>query len=205
MNAINVALISSLLAACAQRTPTQTPANNGFVAGVYVVRIKSATIDRLRPEGVPWHISEPDGTMALVGSVAGLVVGQPDLGAAVGEALSDPGGKPVPPSPFVRLRIGEKVWTTAAIDRSLDPAWNETITVDAREFTGDESFLIWVVDEVDGQLIATSNLSALELFGESKQTVTRFDGAVHTMEVESALLGADGVDAATREDMGRGL
>lgn len=169
--------------------PQQSPApqHPSIHQGVYTITIKSATIAPRRPDGTPWHVSQPDKSALVVAVAAGVAVGNPDLGMKVGEAISEKGGDPLAPIPFVRVKLAGTTWTIAPVGRSYSPAWNESIEINARTLTGDEQVVIQVLDAVDESLLAQGQLRLSQLVARSGQTLTNLQGSVSTLDLEAAL------------------
>lgn len=146
---------SVLLAGCAGRQRGAASNTPSFARGKYALRIISATIDPLREDGSPWHVTKPDQAPALVGAVIGLAAGQPEVGMALGNAIADKGGKPVPPLPAIRVRVTGGEWRSiASAQPTYSPTFENWIEIDATAMTGEEAVVIQVVDAIDGTLIA---------------------------------------------------
>ncbi len=196
-----VALAAVVIGGCSARQHgSKASGDDGFAPGLYVLTVKSATIEKRRPDGSPWHETKPDKTMFVVGALAGLAVGQPELGASVGDALSDPGGAPLPPSAYVRIRALGRTLTTQAVEQSYSPTWNETLGLDARTLTGPESAIIWVIDSTNETLIASGSASITKLLAK-KSSVIELSGSVRGLEVEVVPDSGEGVDDMTRQQM----
>ena len=197
-----VALVAVVGGCSARQHGSTATDDHGFTPGLYVLTVKSATIEQRRPDGSPWHETKPDKTMFVVGALAGLAVGQPELGASVGDALSDPGGEPLPPSAYVRIRALGRTLTTQSVEQSYSPTWNETLALDARALSGQESAIIWIIDSTNETLIASGSVSLTELLSK-KSSVIELNGSVRGLEVEVVPDSGEGVDDATRQDMMR--
>lgn len=198
-----VGLLACAIGAGCSASQHRTKQPSGVAAGAYLVRIKSAAIDERRPDGSPWDVTKPDKTMATVGALAGLVVGEPELGASIGEALSDQGGEPLPPTACVRIRALGHTLATAAVESYL-PTWDETIGIDSRELSGAESALIWIIDSKSRTLIANGSIDITELLSK-RQHMIELNGSAHALEVEVIADSGDGADVATLQEMSRGM
>src|SRR5688572_22759604 len=58
----------------------------------YRVTVVSAAIAATRIDGRPWHTQPPEHTWKVIGAIAGLFVGQPELGMTAGSMFDDQGG-----------------------------------------------------------------------------------------------------------------
>lgn len=177
-------LVFGLLAtsACGGRQHSAT--RSSFKPGIYELRIKAATIESRRPDGSPWHISAADHTAEVVGAVAGVVVGNPELGRSVGEAVADKGGQPLAPTPYVVVKIGGSSWTINANGRSYSPTWDQSVAIATSDFRDDARVVIQVLDADGSELLAQTELPLADLLAHSGQTLTELGGSVRSLDLE---------------------
>jgi hypothetical protein len=132
--ALAVVVVSMVVAGCGGRQRAATERGPSFPRGQYALRIISATIEPVREDGTPWHVTEPDHVPALVGAVVGLAAGQPEVGMALGNAIADKGGKPLPPV-MQRDAHGLVVMTPASAPSFADCA-SESVRTSSRKNVG---------------------------------------------------------------------
>jgi len=199
-----VLLVSTFIAVgCAGRQQLSTP-NQGpsFTPGLYIVRIKAAMIEPRRPDGSPWHVTQPNNAAVVLGAVGGLAIGNPALGMAIGNALAGKGGDPQAPVPYVLVKIAGTTWTIMPTDRSYAPSWDQPIELNARALRGDEQVIIQVIDGIDDALIGQRELTLAELVSRPAQTLTNIRGSVATLDCEAALQYGSGLDDADLGQLG---
>ena len=188
---------------CAARQQQPASSHEAVIhQGRYRVWIKGATVAPRRPDGSPWHISEPDDRAVVAGAVAGLAVGNPELGVAVGERLAGTGGDALAPMPFVRVKLAGTTWTIGPATRTYSPTWPDAIAIDAHALRGDEKVVIQVIDAVDEALLAQGQLTVAELVARPGQTLTNLRGSVPSLDVEVTL--ENWLDRVEDDDFGAG-
>jgi hypothetical protein len=199
-------IASVVLSGCAGRQRVAATSRLSFERGQYSLRFITTTIDPLREDGTPWHVTKPDETPAIVGAVIGLAAGQPEIGMAVGNAIADKGGKPSPPLPAIRTRVSGGKWrSVAALQPTYAPTFQDGILIDASAMTGDELVIIQVIDSIDGTLIAYAAPTFAELVAHEHQTV-QLTGQASRLELELRFIPeGDGADETTLREMSEGL
>ena len=168
-------VMAALGAACGG---SQHPRTEEIAPGWYAVQLTNARLDARRPDGRPWHASESDRTAVLIGGLIGLAVGHPGIGLSLGEAVSDPGGDPLAPAPFIDLKIEGETYRISPVGRTYAPSWRQPIAIDARRRRGDERTIIQLRDAVDDSVIAQHETTLGELLARPTQTITRLGGVM---------------------------
>src|SRR3569833_1679053 len=143
---MKVSLLVNLLNAgvCGGFQVVPTNETTTMETGTYRVWIKSATIDPRRPDGSPWHLTQPDSTAMILGSAAGVAVGNPEFGTSVGAAFADKGGDPEAPSPYIAIKIAGQTETIAPVGRSYSPTWDQSFVINTMWTSPNERVVIQV-------------------------------------------------------------
>lgn len=173
-----------VIGGCAAPHHATKPARS-IADGIYSVQFTAATIEPRRPDGSPWHVSAANNTGLIVGTAAGLAVGNPELGA-VGAKFDNPGGEAQAPKPYVVFKLEGASWTIGPAERSYSPTWSQAIEIRTWAYRGDEQVLIQVVDAVDNALLARGQLRLADLLARPAQTITNLKGSVPSLDVEVA-------------------
>jgi hypothetical protein len=144
------------------------PSTTAF--GRYKVTVVNASIASRRPDGKPWHVQRPNGTLKLVAGVAGRFLGMGDAGAEVGAMVSG-SDREIGPRAYVELHIAGTSYRTFAEDPSLAPAWNHELAVDLDGVLLDSPVVFLVKDGLDDGVIGQGQLTVGQLIGQPGHTV----------------------------------
>jgi hypothetical protein len=153
--------------------------------GWYVVPFTGARLEARRPDGRPWHTTAGDKTALVIGGLVGLAAGNPALGLSLGEAISEPGGDPLAPAPFIDLKIDAETYRVSPVGRTYAPTWRQPIAIDARRRRGDERVLVQLRDGVDESTIGQLETTLGALLARPAQTFTGL-GAVMSIDLTVA-------------------
>jgi len=93
---VRILLVTSAMVACGG---VDHPRRGRPLGQWYSIQFIEASLTSTRPDGSPWHMSRGDNSLALLGGLVGLAIGDPSTGFSIGSALSDPGGDPLAPQP----------------------------------------------------------------------------------------------------------
>jgi hypothetical protein len=156
-----------------------------FQPGEYIVRFPSARLNATRPNGQPWHTTPADTTTTALGGLFGIAVGNPEAGIAIGEALSNPGGEPRAPAPFIELRVGGEMYRVSPVGQTYAPDWRQAILVDASKRTGDEQVVVQILDAIDSAVIAQYTMTVAQFFSAPNGSLTNVEG-VRSLDVAVA-------------------
>jgi hypothetical protein len=148
-----------------------------------IVRFQGAALARQRPNGEPWHRSQPDTTAVVVGGLLGLAAGNPTVGLAIGKALSSEGGDPLAPAPYVVLKVSGRSYRISPSDRTYAPRWDQPIRIDTRGLNQTEQVIVQVVDGVDDSLIGQKQIVVGTLLHFGRQTLVDV-GAAATLDLD---------------------
>lgn len=118
----------------------------------------------------------------LIGGLLGLATGYPGFGLSVGNAMSDPGGEPKAPIPYLEVKVGGDTYRISAVSRTYAPTWEQPILIDARNRSGDEPIIVQVLDGVDNSIIAQHETTLARFLSSPTQTITRL-GSVMSLDV----------------------
>lgn len=152
----------------------------------YRVTVVSGAIAARRPDGSAWHTSAPDGTWKVIGGLAGLAMGQLELGIAAG-ALFDGKAETFGPAPLVTLSLAGRTYETAALRPTLHPVWDEAIIIDASTSRPDDVVVVMVRDGIDQGVISQHQLTIAELVDRNGHTLPMGDVAALELRVEPAM------------------
>jgi hypothetical protein len=158
-----------------------TTAPTSAASSRYKITVVEAALASHRADGSAWHIRQPDGSATLIGGLAGIALGNPLVGLAVGGALE---GSPTayPPSPYVELKIGAQTFVTLPAGPTLSPRWQYPFAVDIAGMDMSEPVIILVRDAYDRGVISQARLSLAELI--HKPLTRLFElGSVITLEL----------------------
>ena len=165
-----VATLSSLSCASTQRTSTE----NANSRNRFEVKVVAATIPETKLDGTPWHTEEPEKGIPIFTNLVTLSMG-PVAGALASAILpSENSTRNHPPSPFVRVQIGENLFTTLTRRSTFTPDWNYSFAVDVRDFKPESPVVFTVVDADGGAPIETFETNVGKLL--SKQDPPPFNG-----------------------------
>lgn len=181
-------LVGCAIAGCGSRQAVSKDQAPAIEPGSYRIWIRSATIAPRRPDGSPWHLTQPDNTTTIIGAVAGLAVGNPELGASIGSEFAEKGGDPEAPLPYVAVKIAGQTETIAPVARSYSPAWEQSFEINTLWVPVDEPVVIQVLDAVDGALIGQTEMRVADLLAKRGRTITNLKGSVASLDVETSLL-----------------
>lgn len=180
-------LVGSLLALAASSTRSSGPVgvtqpaspggswgnddSAGTLAPHYRVTVVSAAIAATRPDGSPWHTEAPGHTWKVIGGIAGVFAGQPDLGTTAG-SLFDHEGRSFGPAPIVTISFNGVTYETAALAPTHRALWNEDIIIDTSRSRASDRVLIMVRDGIDeAGVIARTELTLGELVARDGHTL----------------------------------
>jgi hypothetical protein len=164
-------------AGCGGATTPGTDASSGR----YKITIVEAALASHRPDGSAWHVRQPDGSAMLIGGLAGVALGNPLVGLAVGGALEG-GATEHPPSPYVELKIGAQTFATLPAGATLSPRWLYPFAVDITGMDMSEPVIILVRDAYDKGVISQARMPLAELI--HKPLTRLFElGSVITLEL----------------------
>jgi hypothetical protein len=90
----------------------------------------------------------------VLGGLLGLAVGYPELGLSIGSAMSNPGGEPKAPIPYIEVKVADETYRISGVSRTYAPRWEQPILIDARARSGDELVIVQILDGVDSSVIA---------------------------------------------------
>jgi hypothetical protein len=155
---------------------------SSFRQDKYIVQFPAARLSATRPNGTPWHTTSADNSATIIGGLLGLAIGAPEIGLSIGTAMSDPGGEPKAPIPYLDIKIAGETYRIAAVGRTYAPTWTQPIVIDARKRSGDEPVIVQVLDGVDNSVIAQHETTLAALLGSPAQTITNL-GSVMTLDV----------------------
>lgn len=149
----------------------------------YEIRFKGAALSSRRASGVPWHTSGSDQSASLIGGLIGLAVGYPEVGFALGSALtSEP--EPEAPAPYVVLKVGGDTYQLSPIGQTLAPRWSQPIAVPSGRYASKTPALIQILDAVDGGILGQRTTTVGELLAPGPRTLTEI-GDVASLDVEA--------------------
>lgn len=118
----------------------------------------------------------------LIGGLLGLAVGYPELGLSIGNAMSDPGGEPKAPIPYLEIKVADETYRISAVRRTYAPTWDQPILIDARHRSGEEPAIVQIIDGVDNSVIGQYETTLAKLLSTPAQTITRL-GSVMSLDV----------------------
>jgi hypothetical protein len=148
-------------------------------------------------------VSAADNTGLIVGTAAGLALGNPELGA-VGAKFDNPGGEAQAPKPYVVFKLEGASWTIGPAERSYSPTWSQAIEIRTWAYRGDEQVLIQVIDAVDDSLLARGHLRLADLLARPAQTLTTLQGSVPSLDVQVAMKATSELDDVDLNSLGEG-
>jgi hypothetical protein len=152
-------------------------------ARLVAVQFVEASLMSTRPDGRPWHVSRGHGRgLALLGGLVGLAVGDPASGFALGSAMSDPGGDPLAPDPYVELKIGTETFRVQPTGPTLAPRWAQPIVLAPWRWPATEPATVLVRDAVDEGVIAQHRTTVGELIGRDHHDLA-MAGGVASLEI----------------------
>jgi len=196
---LSKAVLLFLVAACLSSSSPRGSSSNGGIAiapiaepqqlaGYYRVTVVSASIADRRRDGTAWNTTRPSKTWMVIGTAAGLAVGQASLGTQIGELLD---GEPTefPPAPVVEINVGGMAYRTSALSPTLAPQWDETLLIDVRRQTRRDPVVINVLDGVDHKLIGTNAMTVGELVARDAVTLTGIPNVANlNLRIEPTIL-----------------
>ena len=183
MNTKLAVVLASLLTAVIGVTGcagAQRPGTGG--TAWHEIRFKGAALPARRASGAPWHTSGSDSSASLLGGLIGLAVGYPEVGFALGSALtSEP--EPEAPAPYVVLKVGGDTYQLSPIGQTLAPRWSQPIAVPSRRYAAKSPVLIQILDAIDGGVLGQRTTTIGELLSQGARTLTDI-GDVASLDVE---------------------
>jgi hypothetical protein len=142
------------------------------LAPYHRITVVSAALSATRPDGSPWHTRAPSQTWKVIGGIAGVFAGQPDLGMAAG-SLFDSGGRSFGPAPIVTISFNGTTYETAALAPTLNALWNEDIIIDTSRSRAADRVVIMVRDGIDeAGVIARTELTLGDLVARDGHTLS---------------------------------
>jgi hypothetical protein len=96
--------------------------------------------------------------------------------------MSDPGGEPKAPIPYLEVKFAGETYRISALGRTYAPTWEQPIAINARNRTGNEQVIIQVLDGVDNSVIAQHETTLAKLLAAPTQTLTKI-GPVMSLDV----------------------
>jgi hypothetical protein len=174
-----VGSVQAAIGACGGADHPRRDATARLVAVLFV----EASLTSTRPDGRPWHVSRGDGRgLAVLGGLIGLAIGDPGTGYALGSAISNPGGDPLAPDPYVELKIGAETYRVQPTGPTLAPRWAQPIVLAPWRWPASEPATILVRDAVDEGVIAQHRTTVGELLGRDHHDLA-LAGGVASLEV----------------------
>lgn len=180
MRVLCLLLVGTFACGQAQHVSSSNPSDSGW----YAVRFTRAVVLPRRPDGSPWHVTQGSNASVAIGALVGLAIGNPGIGLALGESLATPGGDPLAPEPYLRVKLGDHSYRVAPHGRSYAPVWDQPIAIDARNLRGDERVIIQIMDALDDGLISQTELPIGALLDQPSHTLTAL-GSVASLDIRT--------------------
>lgn len=146
------------------------------------LQFRGAALPARRAGGAPWHMSEGSSSSAFLGGLLGLAVGYPDVGLALGSALSSE-PSPQAPEPFVVLKIEGDTYRVSPAGRTLAPRWVQPIAIPLHRYSTDTTVILQILDAVDQGVIGQKSYVLADLLLPGARTLTDL-GEAASLDIE---------------------
>jgi hypothetical protein len=147
----------------------------------YELRFVGAALPARRASGAAWHQEGSDRSASVLGGLLGLAVGYPEIGLALGSALStEP--EPEAPAPMVVVKIEGDEYELAPIGQTLAPRWTQPIAIPAARYRADAQVILQIRDAIDDGVIGQRSMTVGELLQPGARTLTEL-GEVASLDV----------------------
>lgn len=148
----------------------------------YEVRFTSAALPARRKSGASWHTRPGDDSSELFGGLLGLAVGYPELGFALGSALTSAPSDEAP-APYVVVKVAGDTYRISPTGASLAPTWVQPIAIPSKAYPVRTPALIQVLDAVDRGVIGQVETTIGELLLPGARTLADL-GDVASLDLE---------------------
>lgn len=148
----------------------------------YEVRFTSGALSARRKSGAAWHTRPGDDSSELLGGLLGLAIGYPDLGFALGSAMSTAPADEAP-APYLLLKIAGDTYRISPTGRSLSPTWTQPIAIPANVYPARTLVLLQVIDAVDSGLLGQVVTNVGDLLRPGARTLSDV-GEVASLDLE---------------------
>lgn len=166
--------IALLYCACGAPAAPRTTGIGATGTSWYELRFTEARLPAVRASGAPWHVEASDDISGLLLGLLGLAVGYPEIGFALGSAITDEPSAEAP-APFVVVKIEDATYRISPVGRTLAPRWRQAIAIPERRHAMTATAIVQVLDAVNESSLGQVEMTVGDLLTPGARTLTNVD------------------------------